>query len=569
MTPHKLLKIFVQPNDTIKAVADLLATNKLAYPHLPPGVVLVVNSDHRLLGIVTNGDVRRAFAKGLKVGDAISKVMNKNPGVIETESVGPHVLSILTDKIRLGTWPKDRLEKIIVVDGKRRVLDIVSFYDLVHSSDVRFKHIGVVGLGYVGLTLGLTLADLGFKVRGYDTNAIVADAIRRKKPHFYEAGLDVLLNDNLGKNFKVVNDFQGENGCDAYFVAVGTPLDNNQKPSLHYIESAAQNLGIVLKRGDVVILRSTVPLGTTRGVVTPILERVSGMRAGEDFLVAFAPERTIEGKALEELRRLPQIIGGINRVSSDLVQNIFSVLTNSTVLVDTLEEAEMVKLVNNTYRDVTFAFANEVSLVAQKWGINTKRVIDAANYGYERAHVPMPSPGVGGYCLEKDPFIFIDSARAKGYDPKLFRDAREVSDMMIDSVSGQVISFLRTKKNPKILILGFAFKGRPVTSDVRGSMTLRLVAHLKEAKIKNIYGFDPAVRKEDMVRCGVVHVMDLAKGFKNADAVVVMNNNSEFEAIEMRAFLQKARKPTLVFDTWSVCNTDEIAKVKEVEYKCL
>ena len=367
----------------------------------------------------------------------------------------------------------------------------------------------------------------------------------------------------------MVNDFQGENGCDAYFIAVGTPLDANQKPSMRYIESAAEHLGKVLKHGDVVILRSTVPLGTTRSVVTPILERVSGMRAGEDFLIAFAPERTIEGKALEELRRLPQVIGGINRASCDLVQNIFSVVTNSTVLVDTLEEAEMVKLVNNTYRDVTFAFANEVSLVAQKWGINTKRVINAANYGYERARVPMPSPGVGGYCLEKDPFIFIDSARAKGYEPKLFRDAREVSDMMIHSVSDQLISFLRNKKNPKVLLLGFAFKGRPVTSDVRGSMTLRLVSSLQKATIKNIYGFDPAVRKEDIARCGVRYVSDLAKGFKDADAVAVMNNNPEFETIDMRMMLAGTRKPTLVLDTWSVCNADEIAKVKEVEYKCL
>lgn len=566
---HKLSKIFVKPSDCIKAVADLLAANKLAYPHLPPGVALVVDSGNRLLGIVTNGDIRRAFAKGLKVGDAVFQVMNKNPGVIETESVGPHVLSIVTDKIRAGTWPKDRLEKIIIVDSTRRVLDIVSFYDLVHSSDVRFKHIGVVGLGYVGLTLGLTLADLGFKVRGYDTNTATADAIKNKKPHFYEAGLGGLLNDHLGKNFKVVNDFQGENGCDVYFIAVGTPLDANQKPSMRYIESAAENLGKVLKHGDVVILRSTVPLGTTRNVVAPILERVSGMRPGEDFLIAFAPERTIEGKALEELRRLPQVIGGINRASCDLVQNIFSVLTNSTVLVDTLEEAEMVKLVNNTYRDVTFAFANEVSLIAQKWGIKTKRVIDAANYGYERSRVPMPSPGVGGYCLEKDPFIFIDSARAKGYEPKLFRDAREVSDMMIDSVSNQLISFLRTKKNSKVLILGFAFKGHPVTSDVRGSMTLRLVSELQKAKIKNIHGFDPAVCKEDIVRCGALHVKDLEKGFKDADAMVVMNNNLEFGEIDIRTLLAGARKPTLVFDTWSVCNADEVGKVKGVEYRCL
>lgn len=342
--PHKLSNLFIGPNDKIKTVLERISSLKSTSPHLPPGVVLVVGADHKLLGIVTNGDIRRAFAAGITVDQPISKAMNKNPSVIEQIDQGGDLLPLIFNKMKEGKWPKDRMERILVVDNKRRVVDMVSFYDLVRHSDARFKHIAVVGLGYVGLTLGLTLADLGFKVKAFDVNKAVMDSVKRAKPHFYEQGLDRLLNDHLNKNFLLVNNFEGENNADVYFVAVGTPLDANSKPSLHYLEKAVAHIGGVLKHGDTVVLRSTVPLGTTRNCVIPILEKESGMRAGDDFLVAFAPERTIEGKALEELRNLPQVIGGISHASCDLVASIFNFMSNSTILVDSLEAAEMVKL---------------------------------------------------------------------------------------------------------------------------------------------------------------------------------------------------------------------------------
>ena len=568
---HKLSKIFVTPNDTIKNVLAGMVANKKSDSRIPPGIALVADANHKLLGIVTNGDIRRAFADGITVNEPILKAMNRKPSVIEQTEHGGDLLSLIFNKIKEGKWPKDRLDKIIVVDNKHRVVDMVSFYDLVQKSDIRFRHVAVVGLGYVGLTLGLTLADLGFKVKAFDVNKIVMDSIRRAKPHFYEQGLDRLLKDHLNKNFCLVNNFDGENNADVYFIAVGTPLDANHKPGLHYLESAATGIGKILKHGDTVILRSTVPLGTTRSSVIPILEKESGMKVGDDFLVAFAPERTIEGKALEELRRLPQVIGGINRASCDLVASIFNFMSNSTILVDTLEAAEMVKLVNNTYRDVSFAFANEVALISHAWGIDTKQVIEAANYGYERSRVPMPSPGVGGYCLEKDPFILIDSAKKKGYEPLLARDARMVSDAMIDVVTHTIMSFLKKEKvgvkNPKIVLLGFAFKGKPVTSDVRGSTTVILTKKLQHAGYKNIHGFDAAARKEDIIVHEVKHAPKIEQGFKDADVVVVMNNHPDFESLDIRGLLAKTKKPVLFFDTWSLYDADEVKKVKGVQYR--
>lgn len=545
-----------------------MTLNKSSSTAIPAGIILVINGLKKLLGIATDGDIRRSLVAGATLNTPIEKIMNRRPFLIEGPKSNNDIIRLVTEKIKREKWHKDRLSKIIIVDKQKRVLDIVSFHDIFQKSDIRFKQIGVVGLGYVGLTLALTLADLGFRVRGFDNNPRVAKSLKSGRPHFFENGLGDILKNNLNKNFEVVDNFEGVKNCDIYFIAVGTPLNQDKKPNLDYLKSASRMVGRVLKSGDAVILRSTVPVGTTRKFVAPILEQTSGLKSGDDFFVAFAPERTVEGRALEELRQLPQVVGGINWVSADLAVSIFNHLTHSVVLVDSLEEAEMVKLINNVYRDVVFSFANELSLVCHKFGINTRRVIEAANRGYERSNVPMPSPGVGGVCLEKDPYIFIESAKSKKYQPFLARDSRIISEKMIDFVAQEIINFLKGKKNSKVFILGFAFKGRPVTSDIRGSTTISLVNKIK-GKVKDIYGYDPAVSLDDIKNIGVKSVNKPVDGFKKADAVVVMNNNPDFEKLDVKGLLKLANKPVFFFDTWAVFDQNDLGKLENVVYKRL
>lgn len=570
---HKdISKICVSPEDSIRQVMDRMAENKPAATHLPADIVLVVGAGGRLLGIVTGGDIRRGLVHGVSEEASVRTIMNRNPFLIEGPKSNEEILSLVIDTIRKKQWHKDRLNKIIIVDHKRRVTDVFSLYDLWQSTDARFKHIGVVGLGYVGLTLALTFADLGFRVKGLDANQKIAASLQKGKPHFFEAGLETLLADHLNKNFRIVRNFEGDNYCDIYFIAVGTPMTKRKRPCLTYLEDAARTIGRVLKFGDTVILRSTVPLGTTRDVIAPILERVSGLKAGEEFFIAFAPERTIEGKALEELRTLPQIVGGINRTSSAITANLFSYMTHSVHLVDSPEEAEMVKLINNTYRDVTFGYANEISLICQRWGIDTHRVIQASNSGYPRGGVPYPSPGVGGYCLEKDPFILIESARKKGVVPHLTHHARMTSEAMIKAVSGSLDVFLKKRKKSKrakILINGFAFKGNPVTSDTRDAATRKVVAHLRKIGYTNIHGYDPAVSKSDILSCGALPVGDIRRGFRDADAVLVMTNHPSFAEADIRTLADTMRKPALLFDGWAVYSREEVEKIKGITYQRL
>ncbi len=557
---------------TIKDVLSAMTKNNPQETNIPAGIALVTDIGGKLLGLVTDGDIRRALAKGARMMTPLAEIMNKDAFVIVSPKDHATVLSLVNDEIRNRGVHQHRYDKIIIVDEARHVTDVLSFYDLWQGSDIRFKKIGVAGLGYVGLTLGLTLADLGFKVVGVDINAKTRSIIKEKKSPFYEEGIDALLSDHVGKKFIVSENFEGANRCDVYFIAVGTPIGEDNIPNLSYLEEATRNIGKVLKRGDIVILRSTVPLGTTRNSIVPLLEAVSGLRGGEDFFAVFAPERTIEGQALAELRTLPQVIGGINQASSNLAASIFSTMTKSLAIVDSTEEAEVVKLINNTYRDVTFAFANEVSMVCQKWKIDTNKVIEAANMGYARSNVPKPSPGVGGYCLVKDPLIFAHGARVAGYEPKLFEYARAVNERILSTLAEDVIAHLNTlttRQKSKIFILGFAFKGNPPTSDLRGSTTVTLAKNLMERGYANIYGYDPVVPKEELETLGIKVVKKVEDGFQNADAILVMNNHPALKELPVRALMAKAHIGAALFDTWALYTKEEVLKTKGISYRRL
>lgn len=437
--------------------------------------------------------------------------------------------------------------------------------------DLKNKKICVIGMGYVGLTLALAFSDLGFKVVGVENREKVLSQLRQGRAHFYEAGLEEILHRELGKGFRFVIDLE-ETESDIFIVAVGTPIDFGKKPDFSVLEEIIQKIGKVLKRGDLVILRSTVSPGTTRNFVIPILEQVSHLKAGTDFNVSFAPERTIEGRALEELRTLPQIIGGLTEECSLFTANVFRPMAPQIVMVNSLEASEMVKLANNLCRDVNFAFANELVLICDKFNIDTHEVINAANFGYPRDHIALPSPGVGGYCLTKDPYILTEAAEKNGYLPHLLTIARNINEYMPHYVVGQVEKFLsaHNKKidETKFYILGFAFKGKPDTSDVRFSPAVDVLNILKSKGAKNIYGHDPVVPKEIIAELGV-NFSDVENGFQDADCVLIMNNHPVFSSLDILALLEKTRKPVLLFDSWKLFSPEKILKIEGVKYSNL
>lgn len=560
--------VSLAPTETIADALVALERNKPSQTGIPAGIALMVDARNVLVGIVTDSDLRHALTEGAEPSRPLSSVMNRNAFTVQGPVPASEILAAVSEETRARGWDAHHLDKIIIVDERRRPIDIIHRADLEHVSDARVKRIGVVGLGFVGLTLALTLADIGFFVTGYDINPAVSRMLRRKIAPFFEKGMDDMLTEHGGTHFVVANDFAGDRGCDVYFIAVGTPIGPRGKVNRAHLISAAKFIGRYLKRGDTVILRSTVPIGATRGDVVPVLERVSGLVAGNDFLVAFAPERTAAGKALEELRSLPQVIGGLNRASENAAVQIFSAMTDMVHVVDSLEEAETVKLVNNTHRDVSFAFANEVSLICRKWGLDTNNIVHAANAGYIRGGVPRPSPGVGGYCLSKDPFIFIESAKVKGYTPRLFTHARRVHNIVLSTLANDIDKFLkrRKSKSPKIFIMGFGFKGNPPTSDMRESSTVDLVKLLRAKGYKNIHGYDPVIGAREVRALGVHVQKRIAGGFDKADAVIVMTDHASFRDIDIRQLVKKSSAGMLLFDTWALYSKEKIQKISRIEY---
>jgi nucleotide sugar dehydrogenase len=332
------------------------------------------------------------------------------------------------------------------------------------------------------------------------------------------------------------------------------------------LDKSLTSVGRVLQKGNLVILRSTVPVGTTRKRCLPKLEEISGLKGGYDFHLVFAPERTIEGNALKELKTLPQIVGGLTPDCVQFASGLFQIITPSIVRVENLEAAEIIKLVNNTFRDTVFAFANDVAQLCHEQNLNAFEVISAANEGYPRNPIPLPSPGVGGICLFKDPILYQVS---KTYEGGFGKVSRDVNSRMVPTVVDDFIQFTQKNKiqNKKVFIIGLAFKGMPETSDIRLSPSLDLFELLKN-KGFDVHGFDFVVSSEDTNNAGIKHAK-IGTDFNDYAGVFVMNNNSEHRKLNINSFLKKQTTPLFFFDGWFLFDKQEIESHSMICYSTL
>ncbi len=559
--------LFISPDDSIRQ-AMLVIENG---PHRAglSGIAVVVDEQTRLAGVVTDGDIRSAILHGVSLDTSVASIMTTDPIAVTNFTTPMKMYERVMDLLKGSTRMLDRgAGKVVVVDDERRVVDVISFLNLWQQADVKTRKIAVMGLGFVGLTLAVVMADSGFSVLGIETQEPVVESLRRGVPHFYESGLANQLRFHVGRQLQIDTRLR-QGDCDVYIISVGTPVDENHQPVLHAVEAAARDVGKALKPGDTVMLRSTVPVGTSRNAVLPWLEEESGLRGGKDFSLVFAPERTVAGKAIKELRSLPQIIGSLDMQGAEVAAAIFREITPTIVMVDSLEAAEMVKLVNNTFRDTIFSFANEIALVCEKYGLDAFKIIDAANEGYPRDPVPMPSPGVGGVCLKKDPYLLKSTAQAMGIDPWILGRSRQVNEYMPFHLFQKFLNFCeatgRRPQDTQVFVVGFAFKGWPETSDMRDSSTLELVRYLREAGVR-LRGFDPVVNAETIGAVPGVQACSLADGFQEADCVFVMNNHPSYEDWNLHDLMKTMGKPALFVDGWHMFRIEDITRVEGVSY---
>jgi UDP-N-acetyl-D-mannosaminuronic acid dehydrogenase len=435
--------------------------------------------------------------------------------------------------------------------------------------DYADRSVCVIGLGYVGLTLAASLADVGFDVWGVEIRDDVLAGLAEGRPHFFEPGLPELLDKAVrAGRLRFAKNVGPECRSRVYIITVGTPLDGQRRSRMDMIASVSGEVAQVLRAGDMVVARSTVKIGTTRGVISAILGRT-----GLDYDLAFCPERTLEGQALPELRQLPQIVGAASERANLRAARFFQFLTPSIVRVGSLETAETIKLVDNAQRDVSFAFANEVARVSDAVGVSAAEVIGAGKLGYARTNLPMPGP-VGGPCLEKDSYILAESVEAHGIQPDIALAARRLNE----NQPAEAIAFLERYAGslpgfpaaPAVTVAGVAFKGRPATDDLRGTMAVPIIRELKArfpgARLR---GYDAVVAANDIAGLGLEPETDMTKAFAGANLVVIANNHPCFSETAILKGMAGMARPGAVYDFWNNLRAPGAGLPDDVRYVAL
>jgi len=394
----------------------------------------------------------------------------------------------------------------------------------------------MIGLGYIGLPTASTFAKHGIKVTGVDNNPEVIDALKHGRVHIYEPGLGEMVTEALESGKLSVADKAVE--ADAFIIAVPTPFYGDKKADLSFVRDAAESIVSVLRTGNLVILESTSPPLTTTGVVKPILEK-SGLKAGKDFKLAYSPERVLPGQILKELTDNARVIGGIDRVSAEAGRDLYATFVKGEIILTDATTSEMVKLMENTYRDVNIAIANEFSRLADRFGVDVWEAIQIANR-HPRVKILNPGPGVGGHCISVDPWFFVEAA--PDLTP-LIHTARKVNDSQPEFVIATLKKMLGELKGKRIAALGLSFK--PDVDDLRESPAVD-IAHLLVNEGALVSTYEPF--KPDFQVKGAVTAPTLEAAIKSADMLLLLVGHKQFKSLDP-AMLARQTSARLVLDT--------------------
>ncbi len=408
--------------------------------------------------------------------------------------------------------------------------------------------VGIFGLGHIGLPTAAILSNSNIHVLGADINDTTVKNINMGRCLFKEPGLEELVKKAVTNNYlkATTNLEEAAKISDIIIVIVPTPIDKNNNADLSYVISACESIKKGLDKGNLVIIESTVPPETGMNVVKPLLEE-SGLVCGEDFYLAYSPERALPNNTIYEMTHNVRIVGGYNDKSVDIAANLYSHITQADIIkVSNITSAEMVKLMENTYRDVNIALSNEFALICEKIGVNVNEVISAANY-HPRVNIHTPGPGVGGHCIPIDPYFLADIAQKYGTQACLITDARKINnsmpqhvvDILLDNINSQDI---------QIGLLGIAYKGN--VDDIRETPSIKVIKLLKEKQF-NIIAHDPQVNDDVIESLGIKAVT--LKEALDSDCVILMTDHDEYKKITPEMITNKfiiSTRPILDSETF-------------------
>ena len=406
----------------------------------------------------------------------------------------------------------------------------------------KFKYnLAVIGLGYVGLPLAIEAANSKLKVAGYDINESVVDSLNKSMSHVEDIS-DKALQDALSKNLMITSDSSVLGDSEYIVISVPTPLTDYQ-PDLSYVEAATKSIAENLKKGQIIILESTTYPGTTLEIVKPILEKISSLVAGEDFLLGYSPERIDPGNKEWTFKNTPKIVSGINETSLKKISDFYNSIIDEVVEVSGTREAEMVKLVENTYRQVNIAMVNELAILSNMLDIDIWEVVDAAKtkpFGFQSFR---PGPGVGGHCIPIDPKYLSFKTRQIGQPVRFVELAQEINNSMPNYVISRISELMNKKeillKNSKILLLGVAYKKD--IGDTRESPAIDIIESLLDKSVEVSF-YDPYVDELIVNKKSILKEQDIESA-SNYDMVIIHTPHTSFSNIDFENF------KSLIFDT--------------------
>lgn len=395
------------------------------------------------------------------------------------------------------------------------------------------KKMCVLGLGYIGLPTSAMFAKSGWEVLGVDVNPSIVEKLNNGDIHIEEEGLDKIVYEQVQKG--TLKASLKPSNADCFIIAVPTPNNDNRSANLDYVIEATKSISPYINRGNTVIVESTIPPRTVDDVVAPILEQ-TGLSVGEDIYLAHCPERVLPGRILIELVENTRVVGGVNQKSAEKAAEIYKSFVQGEIILTSALSAEMSKLMENTYRDVNIALANELAKISERLGINTLEVIELANH-HPRVNIHLPGPGVGGHCLAVDPYFIIEKAKEESV---LISKAREINNSMPEFVVQQIQKIVPDQK-AKISVFGLAYKGN--IDDIRESPALEIVNLLQQIGY-SIGLYDPHV-SQDKINYLMSSFEDAIEG---AHCIVVLTDHNEFKQLNEEKLIKLMMEPN-VFDT--------------------
>jgi UDP-N-acetyl-D-glucosamine dehydrogenase len=416
----------------------------------------------------------------------------------------------------------------------------MSLLDKIGSKQAR---VGVIGLGYVGLPLAVELAKAGFDVTGFDVDERKVGELNAGRSYIPDVPATDVGDAVKAGRFRATTDMSGLAGMDAIDICVPTPLRKTKDPDMSYVVKAVESVARHLRRGQLVSLQSTTYPGTTEELVRPMLEEASGLEAGQDFHLAFSPERVDPGNPTYLTRNIPKVVGGIDAASTEVACALYAEVTTSTVPVSSTQVAEMAKLLENTFRAVNIGLVNEIALMCHKMGIDVWEVIDAAAtkpFGFMPFY---PGPGLGGHCIPIDPFYLSWKAKQSGFECRFIELAGQVNSSMPEYVVQRVADALNSVKKAingsRVHLFGVAYK-RDV-DDLRESPALDILELLAKrgASVSYTDPYVPCVRTDGLSLQSVPEAEALANGY---DCVVIATDHRVFDYAAIA-------RSTLVVDT--------------------